>query len=395
METDLKRFSEERKERASALLKKAVPEVVNATTYLVPSSDGTTKYEVSHIDTYSCTCPDFQKRCKNKNVFCKHIHSIILLNKLKNKVEMEGFDVDSITEKKVCPECKSEDIIQKGIRKNKSGNKQKYRCVPCGAWFIIDPAKHLKGNARIVCLTLDMYYKGNSLRDIQDTLYKNFGLKLHHETIRRWINRFMGKINDYTNTLKPQTSDIMHLDEQCLSIKGNNEWCWNALDDGTRFLIATQITKVRRIKDARGIIKKAKLVISQKPDVVATDKGHFYKKAIRKEFPTQANTLYPTSNRKGVNHFTKKVDNQLIERYHATFRERDKVIRGFKSEKTANRYLDNWRTFYNFVRPHTSLNGLTPSEVAGISIGIERNRWMSLIKLSSEANQGQVTNATL
>src|SRR5271157_524973 len=124
-----------------------------------------------------------------------------------------------------------------------------------------------------------MYYKGNSLRDVQDTLYKNFGLKLHHETIRRWINRFMGKINNYVKDLKPQTSDTMHIDEQMLSVKGEHRWCWNALDSDSRFLLATQITKVRRIKDAQGIIKKAKEVISEKPDYVATDKGHFYVKA--------------------------------------------------------------------------------------------------------------------
>lgn len=31
-----------------------------------------------------------------------------------------------------------------------------------------------------------------------------------------------------------------------------------------------------------------------------------------------------------------------------------------------------------------TFDGLTPSEVAGISIGAERNRWLSLIKLSSQ-----------
>ena len=57
----------------------------------------------------------------------------------------------------------------------------------------------------------------------------------------------------------------------------------------------------------------------------------------------------------------------MIERYHATFRERDKVIRGFKSEKTADKYIENWKTYYNFVKPHMALNGLTPSDVAGIN----------------------------
>ena len=387
---ELKTFSDKRKERASVLLNNGVPERIDETTYIVPSSDGTKKYRVSHIDTYSCECPDYLQRCKGHGLYCKHIQAIVLFNKLKNKVELDAFDTDEITEQNICPECKAYKVIKQGFRKNKSGNKQKYKCLSCGAFFIIDPAKHIKGNAKILCLALDMYYKGNSLRDIQDTLYKNFGLKLHHETIRRWNNKFMGKINTYVSTLKPQTSEKMHIDEQVIQVGKENVWCWNALDNKTRFLLAQQLTKVRTIEDARGIMQKAKAVISQRPKEIATDKGKFYIEAVRKEFGGIGGHGRPLLNiprtkdrpHKSSHHLTKKRDNQIIERYHGTFRERDKVIRGLKSDKTAEVYMENWKTFYNFVKPHMTFNGLTPSEVAGISIGNERNRWMSLIKLS-------------
>ena len=387
---ELKAFSEQRKERASELLNNVVPEKVDETTYVVPSSDGSKKYKVSHIDTYSCECPDFVQRCKGQGIYCKHINAIILFNKLKNKVEMDDFDIDSITDEKICPKCKSENITKFGVRKNKSGTKQRYKCHNCFTVVVLDPLKGIKGNARMVCLAMDMYYKGNSLRDIQNTIYTSFGLKLHHETIRRWNNRFMGRINNYVATLKPQTSEKMHIDEQVIQVGKENVWCWNAMDNKTRFLLAQQLTKVRTIEDARGIMQKAKTVISQRPKEIATDKGKFYPEAVRKEFGgvgghgRQYIGIARTANRphKSGHHLTKKRDNQIIERYHGTFRERDKVIRGLKSDTTAEQYLTNWRTFYNFVKPHMTFNGLTPSEVAGISIGNDRNRWMSLIKLS-------------
>ena len=381
---ELKAFSEQRKERASALLNTAVPERIDETTYIVPSSDGHTRYRVSHIDAYSCDCPDFEFRCKGKGLYCKHIDAIILFNKLKSKVEMNDFDVESVMDEKICPSCKSEKLQRYGMRNNKSGSKQRHRCLDCGATFVLDPAKGIKGNARIVCLVLDMYYKGNSLRDIQDTLYKNFGLRLHHETVRRWINRFMAKINDYTANLKPQTSERIHIDEQAVKVKGVNEWCWNVLDNKTRFLLANQITKKRFIEDARSIIQKAKPYLSQKPTEIATDKGQFYKKAIRKEFMQGWHKIHSlNAPDETLLHATSKMDNQIIERYHGTFRERDKVIRGQKNEKGAERYIENWKTYYNYIKPHMTFNGLTPSQVAGISIGNERNRWLSLIKLSN------------
>ena len=238
-------------------------------------------------------------------MYCKHINAIILFNKLKNKVYMKGLDVGGITKEKACPSCKSERIIKKGIRKNKSGNKQDYKCKECGLFFILDPAEGIEGNARILCLALDMYYKGNSLRDTQNTLYQSFGLKLHHEKIRRWNNRFVKKINSYTNTIRLQTSDTMHIDEQMLSVKGEHRWCWNTLDSDSRFLLATQITKVRRIKDARGIIQKTKAIISEKLDYVATDEGAFYIKTLKREFPTNTgNNVF--FHKKGISHLNSK-----------------------------------------------------------------------------------------
>jgi transposase-like protein len=388
---ELQTFSEQRKERASQLLEKSVPERVDDTTYLVPSSDGSKKYRVSHIDTYSCECADYLSRCKGNGLYCKHIQSIILFNKLKNKVEMDDFDIDSITDEKICPKCKSENISKYGVRKNKSGTKQRHKCHNCFAVFVLDPLKGVKGNARMVCLAMDLQFKGCSYRDIQNTIYQSFGLKLHHETIRRWNNRFMGRINSYVSTLKPQTSEKMHIDEQVIQVGKENVWCWNALDNKTRFLLAQQLTKTRTIENAREIMQRAKQVISQRPKEIATDKGQFYKEAVRKEFGGVGGrgrrhlNIARTQNlpRKTSDHLTTKRDNQIIERYHGTFRERDKVIRGLKNDATAEQYMENWKTYYNFVKPHMTFNGLTPSEVAGISIGNERNRLLSLIKLSA------------
>ena len=142
---------------------------------------------------------------------------------MKNRVETEDFNLDGIIDKKEFPECQSPNISKQGIRKNKSGSKQKYKCLNCGAYFILDLTKHLKGNARMVCLLLDMYYKGNSLRDIQDTLYKEYkdNTKFYWKLLSEFLfayadhndNKYDGGIGDLRRK-QIVISDIEHIGKE-------------------------------------------------------------------------------------------------------------------------------------------------------------------------------------
>lgn len=63
-------------------------------------------------------------------------------------------------------------------------------------------------------------------------------------------------------------------------------------------------------------------------------------------------------------------------------RERTKVMRGFDSDPTANKTMQGFRLYYNFLRPHQGLNGSTPAEAANVDLGLGRNRWKSMIAQS-------------
>ena len=41
------------------------------------------------------------------------------------------------------------------------------------------------------------------------------------------------------------------------------------------------------------------------------------------------------------------------------------------------------RIYYNFIRPHTALNGKTQAEKASVTSEYDRNKWCSLIKRST------------
>ena len=53
--------------------------------------------------------------------------------------------------------------------------------------------------------------------------------------------------------------------------------------------------------------------------------------------------------------------------------------RGLDSVEKTTSLLRGWFVYYNFLKPHSSLKGKTPAEMAGITIDVE-NRWESLIE---------------
>ena len=60
-----------------------------------------------------------------------------------------------------------------------------------------------------------------------------------------------------------------------------------------------------------------------------------------------------------------------------TIRERNKTQRGLEDEYSP--FIRGHQLYYNFIRPHVSLGGFTPAEVADISINCN-NDWLTLMQ---------------
>ena len=57
--------------------------------------------------------------------------------------------------------------------------------------------------------------------------------------------------------------------------------------------------------------------------------------------------------------------------------DREKVMRGLK--KTDTQILPGYQIFHNFMRPHQTLKGKTPTEACGIKVEGD-NKWITLIQ---------------
>ncbi|UCD13919.1 MAG: transposase [Thermoplasmatales archaeon] len=82
-------------------------------------------------------------------------------------------------------------------------------------------------------------------------------------------------------------------------------------------------------------------------------------------------------------------NNNHVERLHGTIRQREKVMRALKTEVTP--IVEGHRLYYNFIKPHESLDGKTPSEEAGITIE-GNNKWLTLMKKAISYKKAQNTD---
>ena len=74
------------------------------------------------------------------------------------------------------------------------------------------------------------------------------------------------------------------------------------------------------------------------------------------------------------------------ERMNGTLRERVNVQRGWKTMQTP--LAEGQRIAYNFVKPHTALEGQTPAQAAQVSEG--KATWGSLLRSAIRGEEEQI-----
>lgn len=334
--------------------------------------------------TWTCTCPDHTTR----NVICKHIHAVQFSLKLKGEIAEHSTSarIEEVEPKITCPLCKSENIVKWGIRKTQFGSVQRYACRSCDHKFVVDKGFcRMKNSPKTITLTLDLYFKGLSQRKIADHLKQFENVSVTQPTILNWIKKYLKLLAKYSEKYKADVGNIWHSDETTVFIKKEGEkkyyqWIWNIMDAKTRYLLACEVTETRFKGDARKPLKKAKEISNKYPDAIVTDGLQAYRDAIKAEFYGLNERIQNPHIR--LRDFETKPNNNIVERLNGTFRERTKVVRSFDSDIGASEFCDGMRVYYNYIRPHQGIGGLTPAQMAGISLDAIGNRWIKMIELS-------------
>lgn len=381
---DIKSMVNARKARGMLLLEKGFePNEVNPHTWIVSSQKRSGSYTITHGEhnRWSCTCKDFEL----KGIPCKHIYAVRIWRNFKEKFEkIQTKEIQSIKliESKIrkCKFCNSTEIIKYGMK----NGKQNYYCKSCNRKFVNNiNFENMKYSPKIIALTLDLYFKGVSLRKISHHLKEFYSLNICYNSVYNWIEKYVSIMNEYANNINPDVGEVWHTDEMMINIGGNWEYLWNIMDERTRFQLASVVSKERYIKDARMVFQRAKKNVGgRKPKYIVTDGLQAYKRAVKKEFITNTHETEHLWN-VGLQHHP---NNNHVERLHGNIRDREKTMRGLKIEDTP--IVEGHRLFYNFIKPHEGLDGKTPSEAAGITVEGD-NKWLTLMKNSIQYQKQQ------
>jgi transposase-like protein len=244
----------------------------------------------------------------------------------------------------------------------------------------------MKHTPESITLTLDLYFKGLSDRKIVDHLKQFHKVIVVHTTVLRWIKKYLKLLGKYAEKNKVDVGNIWHGDETTVFIKKEDQkryyqWIWNVMDSKTRYLLACQVTEGRDVNDAKKALKQAKQITNKRPDAIVTDGLQSYNDAIKDEFFDFGARIHNPHVR--LKNFEIHPNNNVLERLNSTFRERTKVMRSLNSAVGAQEFATGLQTYYNYIRPHQGIGGLTPAQMAGIPLDLTGNRWMTMIELAS------------
>jgi len=267
-----------------------------------------------------------------------------------------------------CKYCGSPAVMKYGTYKGV----QRYMCKVCNRKFKADDTLfHQKLDTNLVSSALNMYYEGMSVKEIRRHLLQEHRHAPSTATIYEWIMKYTQYATDSIKGCKPEVGNVWIADETVLKIDGSNVWFWDIIDEKTRYLLASRVSRSRTTRDAQILIDRAIKTAGKSPQTVITDKLASY---------LDVNYGKDAEHRQGSPFSVRDSGESTsqIERFHGTLKSRTKVMRGLKNLETSIDFTQGWLVHYNYLRPHESLNDKTPAEVAGIKYPYQN--WADIIR---------------
>ena len=221
---------------------------------------------------------------------------------------------------------------------------------------------------------MQMYFTGMSVRDIANH-YEMMGIKISHMAVYNWISKYSKMVEKYLKEIIPRTSNRtwIRADEVWLKVAGDKKYLFASIDDQTRYFLAYDMADTKFQHNADRLLELTKNAIGKSPKHFTTDGLPAYRKSSKRVFGKE------TEHHSHI-HLRKDRNNNKMERFNGTFRDRELAFRGLKKSDTA--LIGGYQAFYNYTKKHIGLGGKTPAEASNIKVdGL--NKWNTLIQNAS------------
>ncbi len=172
-----------------------------------------------------------------------------------------------------------------------------------------------------------------SFRYVEELLAER-GIVVTYESVRRWVLTFGPAIAGRLRARRPRPHGRWHLDEMAARIGGKLMYLWRAVDAEGEVLDVLVQAK-RDTRAARKLMRKLLKRQAMVPDEWVTDKNPAYGAALR----TLTLTRAPHTRRKRANN--------RAESSHVPVRRRERKLQGFKSPRSAQRFVSLHAATYN------------------------------------------------
>lgn len=227
--------------------------------------------------------------------------------------------------------------------------------------------KRMRYPVHVIITAIVMFFIGkNSFRNIAEILRITMDIKVSHTTISNWCTKFAPLFHNIQHQLMPMLnfdSDEWHADETVVKINGKKHYLWFVIDSETRFVLGFHLSPYRDSSSAFSVLNSVKDLGTV--NSLVSDRYSAYKVPVKAVLNCQHIR---------VASFADDITNNLIECFNKQFKAWYKTKQGFCSFDSANNLIFMFVFFFNFVRPHSALNGLTPAQVAGLKLSKKQKR---------------------
>jgi len=241
-----------------------------------------------------------------------------------------------------CPECMSFRIWKYGIRKNKRGTFQKFRCKDCKRQFIEDDFLWMQTIKEAVSAAVRLKTKSSmSAEIVMEEIEKIYGIKRCSSIVFLWIKKYSEMFSVINHMPLYGISKRLHMDHTEITINGEKAYFWGVLCPTTRLIVGWHLSMSKEFDNAKKVLWNAKerFPVGYELKEMVTDGEQSFPRAIWEVFEHSVKHY----RYKG---FRDKKNNNTIE----TLWNFTNFIPKFCSFEQAKKFFTIWVALYNIKR---------------------------------------------